>query len=188
MSNLQIAGTREELEKPDYRDEKRLDIWEAEKHIAEIKGLPIPEKPPLEKDLMVARTKAGDSYRERVAFGAKTEAMEMARSGMVGLQATSAEMLAGGADDGKPMDPNVGLVMMLEPLVTAGLVKGIMVEGQQQYVPSEKADAEIIDLYNDIMELHMRKFPGFYKQAGPAQGGPAGAKVLSPQSAARSIR
>ena len=186
LAELQLAGTKAELENPDYRDEKRLEIWANDARTAAIKGQPMPEKPILEQDLMKARAASGDSYRERVAFGRKNEAMQEARSGMVGLRATTPEMLAGGADDGKPMDPNVGLVMMLEPLVIAGLVKSIKVEGQDQYVPSENADAEVVALYDDIMELHMSKFPEFYQQtAGPAEGGPRGAKVVSPRSAAR---
>ena len=188
MADLQIAGTKAELEDPDYRDKARIEIWEAEKHIAEIKGLPAPEKPTLEQDLMKARTETGAGYRERFAFGKKEEAMEKARFSMVTLRAATEEQLAGGADDGKPVDPNASLVMLLEPLVTAGLVKPIMVEGQEQYVPSEEADAEIIGLYDDIMELHMRKFPGFYgqqQQAAPGRAAPRGAKVISPRSAAR---
>lgn len=188
LAELQLAGTKAELANPDYRDEKRMELWAGEVRAAEIKGLPMPEKPILERDLKKAEIErsGGDSYRDRAAFGVKTEAMQGARAAMVGLQAASPEQIAGGADDGKPMDPNVGLVMMLEPLVVAGLVKSIVVDGQEQYVPADDADAEVTDLYNDIMQLHMRKFPGAYQEAaGPAAGGPRGARVVSPRSAAR---
>ncbi len=139
-----------------------LQQWEIDKQIADIKGEEPPKEAKLRDPEEIARRAAARSGKKTASDGvdmvaqrakdkARTEAIESAREQVIGFRNMRDEDMEG--ENGRPMDPQIALSMMIDPLEVRGMVRWDDESGQ--YMVLDPAAEPVMQ---DIINVWQKKF------------------------------